>query len=171
MSLFIPCFSPFGGKQRHRSGTFPRPGYKMPHKKWVQTHTLGLGRSDFRMDWNIFYKRGKHTVMKSLLFPFLKNCCLVLMVEFLSLRDSLNQYFWVYPLLFLSCGFILQDLTTLATCVFFSHSLGTTSTVLRMGFELHLKNEWKVVFIYSAITSLILRLCGTPANKEAQDCY
>lgn len=73
-------------------------------------------------------------------FPFLKSCCLVPMVEFLGLRDSLKQYFWEvcassFPQLQCHIARLEEQYSFKATCVFFSCSLGTPSTVLTMGFE------------------------------------
>lgn len=72
-------------------------------------------------------------------FPFLKSCYLVPMVEFLSLRDSLNQYFWEvcassFPQLWCHIARLEEQYSFKATCVFLSCCLGTPSTVLRMGF-------------------------------------
>lgn len=65
MSLFIHCLSPCSGRQRHRYGPLSQSGYKMPHKKWVQTHTLVLCTSAFRVERDILIERGKHIVSKS----------------------------------------------------------------------------------------------------------
>lgn len=110
--------------------------------------------------------------------PFSKSCCLDPLVEFLGLRDSLNQYFWElcassFPQLWFHVARLEEQYSFKATCVFFSHSLSTPSTVLRMGFgnwaALKIKMGEKLTLIYNTITSLILHLYCTPANKEDQE--
>lgn len=109
-----------------------------------------------------------------LCFPFLKSCFLIPVAEFLSLRGSLNQYFWEvcgssFPQLWFRIARLEEQYSFKATCVFFSHCLGTPSTVLRMGF-----GNWAALKtkmgekLYSFIVPSLL--C-TPANKEDQECH
>lgn len=151
-------------------------------------------------DWQVTFScsTGKFQIPCCLHFTFLKSCCVVPVVEFLSLRDSLNQYFWEvcassFPQLWFHIARLEEQYSFKATCVF-SHSLATLSTVLRIGFGNWAALETKTgeiysfiiyyiwvkythslyindIFISSAIISLILHLYCTPADKEDQEYH